>query len=76
VAVVFATLATRLIVAINADPQLQQDMTVMNSIRGWDLPGLSGFLSLISAITSLKVGLVYGVIGLGGPFITRQRKTA
>lgn len=75
-AVVFATLSTLLIVAINADPQLSQDMTVMNSIRGWDLPGLSGFFSLISALTSLKVGLVYGVIGLGGLFITRQRKTA
>ena len=75
-AVVFATLATLLIVAINADPQLGQDMTVMNSIRGWNPPGLSGFFSLISALTSLKVGLVYGVIGLGGLFITRQRKTA
>lgn len=48
----------------------------MNWIRGWDLPGLSGFFSLISALTGLNAGLVYGVVGLGGLFITRQRKTA
>ena len=48
----------------------------MNWIRGWDLPGLSGFFSLISALTSLNAGLVYAVVGLSGLFISRQRKMA
>ena len=75
-AAVFATLATVLTVAVIADPQPSQDVTVMNWIRGWDLPGLSGFFSLISALTSLNAGLVYGVVGFAGLFITRQRKMA
>ena len=75
VAVVLATLAALLTVAVIADPQPSQDLTVMNWIRGWDLPGLSGFFSLISALTGLNAGLVYGVVGLGGLFIARQRKT-
>ena len=74
--VVLVTLATLLTVAVISDPLSSKDVTVMNWIRGWDLPGLSGFFSLISALTSLNAGLVYGVVGLGGLFITRQRKTA
>jgi len=76
VAVALVTLATLLTVAVIADPQSNQDLTVMNWIKGWDLPGMSGFFSLISALTSLNAGLIYGVAGLGGLFITRQRKTA
>ena len=74
--VALVTLATLLTVAVISDPLSSKDVTVMNWIRGWDLPGLSGFFSLISALTSLNAGLVYGVVGLGGLFITRQRKTA
>ena len=48
----------------------------MNWIRGWYLPGLSGFFSLISALTGLNAGLVYGFVGLGALFITRQREMA
>ena len=75
-AVVLATLATLLTVAVIVDPEPSQDLTVMRWIRGWDLPGLSGFFRLISALTSVNAGLVYGVVGLSGLFITQQRKTA
>jgi len=75
-AVVLATLATLLTLAVIDDPQPSQDLTVMNWIRGWDVPGLSGFFSVISALTSLAAGLVYGVVGLAGLLIARQRKTA
>ena len=75
-AVVLAALATLLTVAVIADPQPSQDVTVMNWIRGWDLPGISGFSSVVSALTSLAAGLVYSVVGLAALFITRQRKAA
>ena len=75
VVVVLVALAALLTVTVISDPQPSQDVTVMNWIRGWDVPGLSGFFSLISALTSLNAGLVYGV-GLGALFMTRQRKTA
>ena len=75
-AVILAALAALLTTAIISDPQPSQDVTVMNWIRGWDLPGLAGFFSLISALTSLNAGLVYGVVGLSSLFLTRQRKTA
>ena len=66
-AVVLATLATLLTVAVIADPQPSQDLKVMNWITGWDLPGLAGFFSVVSALTSLEAGLVYGVLGVEWP---------
>ena len=75
-AVVLVTMTALLTVAIIADPQPSQDLTVMAWIRGWDQPGWDAFFKVVSLLTSLKAGLVYGVMGLAGLFITRQRRLA
>ena len=74
--VVLVTVTVLLTVAVVADPQSSQDLAVMDWIRGWDLPGLSAFFTVVSLLTSLEAGLVYGVVGMAGLLITRQHRLA
>lgn len=71
-----ATLAALLTAAIVADPIPSQDLATLNWIRSWDLPGLSAYFTVVSLLTTLKAGLIYGVIGLAGLLIARGPKTA
>ena len=48
----------------------------MDWIRGWDLPGLSAFFTVVSLLTSLEAGLVSGVVGMAGLLIARQHRLA
>ncbi len=47
-----ATLLGLLSVAIKGDPVPSVDRTIMATVSGWDLPGLTGFANSISALTS------------------------
>lgn len=71
--VVLAALAAELTAAIIANPEHSQDLAVMNWITGWDLPGLTGFFTTVSLLTSLEAGMVYGVVGLAGLLIARMQ---
>ena len=37
----------------------------MNWIVGWDLLGLTIFFDLVEFITTAKVGIIYGPVGIG-----------
>ena len=71
-----AALAALLTAAIVANPIPSQDLAILNWIRGWDLPGLSAFFTVVDVLTSLKAGLIYGAAGLAGLLIARMHKTA
>lgn len=75
-AVILAALVALLTAAVIANPVPSQDLATLNWIRDWDVPGLSAFFTVVSLLTSLKAGLVYGVVGLTGLLIARQQKTA
>ena len=71
--VVLAALAAVLTAAIIANPEHSQDLAVMNWITDQDLPGLTGFFTTVSLLTSLEAGMVYGVVGLTGLLIARMQ---
>ena len=74
--VVLAALAVVLTAAVIANPQPGRDMAVMNWIMDWGLSGLTGFFTVVSLLTSLEAGMVYGVVGLVGLSIARMRRLA
>ena len=61
---ILATLLTLLTKAVVDDPDLSQDIRLMNWIVGWDLWGLTTFFNLTSAATSAEAGIVYGSLGV------------
>lgn len=71
--VVLAALAAVLTAAIIANSEHSQDLAVMNWITDQDLPGLTGFFTTVSLLTSLEAGTVYGVVGLTGLLIARMQ---
>jgi undecaprenyl-diphosphatase len=74
--VILAALAAMLTAAIIASPESGQDLAVMNWITDWDLPGLTAFFTVVSLLTSLEAGMVYGVVGLAGLLIARMQRLA
>ena len=75
-AVILATLLALLTAAVIANPVPSQDLAMMNWVRGWDLPGLSAFFTVVSLLTSTKAGLIYGAGGLVGLLMARKPKAA
>jgi|GEM_PF-549380 len=59
-----AALLAWLTVNVTNDALLPNDQTVMDWVSGWDLPGLSGLLLMVSALTGAEAGLVYGLVGV------------
>lgn len=53
-----------LTIVIMNDAAPTQDIRAMDWIVGWDLWGLTTFLAVVSIITGLKAGIVYGSLGL------------
>jgi len=50
--------------AISDNPMSSQDERVMNWIVGWDLPGLTTFFDVVSAVTSSQAGFIYGPLAI------------
>lgn len=53
------TLLALLTTAVINNPIPSQDVPVMESIVGWDLPGLGGFFDVVSFLTGVEAGLIY-----------------
>jgi len=48
----------------------------MNWIRYWEFPGLAAFFNVVGLLTSVKAGVVYGVVGLAGLLMARMQRLA
>jgi len=57
-------LLTILTVSVSENPSISQDLRIMKWIVDWDLPGLTTYFNLVSAVTHTTAGIVYGVLGV------------
>ena len=55
---------TLLTISIKDDPMPSQDLSVLDSISGWDVPGLAGFFSFVSFLTDARQALIIGALGV------------
>ena len=62
---ILATLLALLTVAIANNPTPSQDVSVLDWVAGWDLPGVTTFFDVVSLITDAEAGIIYGVMGIG-----------
>ena len=60
-----ATLLGLLTKAIKDNPTPSQDVSVLESVAGWDLWGLTNFFEVVSFLTGPEPGIVYGALGIG-----------
>ena len=54
------------------------DQTVLDGVAGWDLPGLTGFLEVVSFLTNNWPGMILGLMGVGFLWLvglTREAKS-
>ena len=75
---VLATLLALLSIAVKNNPVPSQDRTVLDWIAGWDLPGLTGFLEVVSFLTNNWPAMVLGLLGVGFLWfvgLTREAKS-
>ena len=70
---ILATLLTLLTKAIVDNPTPSQDVRVLDSVAGWDLPGLTTFFDVVSFLTGAEAGIIYGALGIG--FLLLMGKT-
>ena len=64
-AVALGVLLTLLTVSIKNDPLPGQDVSVRDSIRGWDVAGLAGFFDFVSFVTAGRQAFVIGAASVG-----------
>ncbi len=70
---ILATLLALLTIAIQDNPAPSQDVSVLASVAGWDLWGLTTFFDVVSFVTGAKAGIIYGALGMG--FLLMMGKT-
>ena len=68
---ILAALLTLLSIANKNDPTSPQDITVLNWVIAWELPGLTGFMETVSFLTSNWPALLMGLAGIS--FVARTR---
>ena len=61
---ILVTLLVLLTVAIKDNPTPSQDVSVLDSVAGWDLRGLTTFFDVVSFVTSAWAGIIYGSVGI------------
>ena len=61
---VLATLLAFLTANVMDNRVLIQDQSVLDSVSGWDFPGLSSLFGVVSLFTGSKAGLIYGLLGI------------
>ncbi len=59
-----AILLGLLTAAIKGDPIVSQDRTVLDHVAGWDLPGLTGSLEVVSSLTGNYPAMALGLAGI------------
>ena len=62
---VMAALLTLVSIAIRNNPTPSQDRTALDWVVGWDFPGLTGFLEVVSFLTNNWPGMISGLMGVG-----------
>ena len=70
---ILATLLALLTIAIKDNPTPSQDQSVLDSVAGWDLRGLTTFFDVVSFATGAWAGIIYGALGIG--FLLLMGKT-
>ncbi len=65
-----------LTVAVRFNPVSSQDIRVLDWVAGWDFPGLSGALGVLSFLTSAKAGAVYGPAAVAVLLYVRKVRAA
>jgi len=70
---ILATLLALLTKAIMDNPTPSQDVSVLESVAGWDLWGLTTFFDVVSFLTGPEPGIIYGGLGMG--FLLLMGKT-
>ncbi len=76
VAVALGVLLTLLTVSIKNDPLPSQDVSVRDSIRGWDVVGLSGFFDFVSFLTAGRQAFVIGAASVGFLWLIGMQRAA
>ena len=61
---VLAALLALLTKAIMDNPDLSQDIRIMDWVAGWDLRGLTTFFDIVSFVTGPEPGIIYGLMGV------------
>ena len=61
---ILTTLLTLLSIAIKDNPIPSQDLTVLNWVTDWDLPGLRGFMETVSFLTNNWPAMLLGLAGI------------
>ena len=62
-AATLAALLGVLTIAVKNNPTNSADSTLLERIAGWDLPGLTGFMQVISFLTDNYPGMALGLAG-------------
>ncbi len=73
--VALAVPLTLLTVSIKDNPFPSQDVSVLDSISGWDVPGLAGFFTLVSTLTG-KTALLLGVLAVAFLWLIGMNRAA
>ena len=60
---VLASLLALLTMAVMDDPTPSQDIAIMDWMAGWQLPGQVNFFEVLSVLTGVQAGLIYGPAG-------------
>ncbi len=70
---ILATPLTLLTIAITDNLTPSQDVSVLNSVAGWDRWGLTTLFDVVSFATGAQAGVIYGAWGIG--FLLLMGKT-
>ena len=66
---------TLLTISIKDDPFPSQDLSVLDSISGWDVPGLAGFFNFVSFTTG-KVAIILGALAVAFLWLIGMNRAA
>ncbi|MCH8226335.1 MAG: phosphatase PAP2 family protein [Chloroflexi bacterium] len=73
---VLASLLALLTKAVMDDPTPSQDIAIMDWFAGWQPPGLVNFFEVLSALTGIHAGLIYGPAGIVILLLMRKVRAA
>ena len=73
---VLASLLALLTKVVMDDPAPSQDIAIMDWFAGWQPPGLVNFFEVLSALTGIHAGLIYGPAGIVILLLMRKVRAA
>ena len=75
-ALFLGTTLTLLTISIKDDPFPSQDLSVLDSISGWDVPALAGFFSFVSFLTNAQQALIIGALAVAFLWLIGMNRAA